>query len=271
MSKFATILGALLLFSAPSLQARDADPSQISAIEAAQLESALNRGDMLYRYDQAAWHTTDAMLEEIPDPGNFGVRGWVVTPVDGGLQVTYWKASESGFEGVFSAVYDGANVIERRILSGDDAKLSKGQLELVRASGVADPSKLERCSQSPFNTVVMPSGKDSGSHYVYFLTPQTTLKELPLGGHYRFEVLADRVVSERKFTNGCIGLQLGDDGSNKKPVALAISHSLDTIPTEIHAFSVFAAGMPIYVIIAEPERTWSVEISSGVPRARLVN
>ena len=41
---------------------------------------AIDRAKLLYRYDQAAWHTTDAMRRDVPDAALATIRGWVVTP-----------------------------------------------------------------------------------------------------------------------------------------------------------------------------------------------
>lgn len=280
MTKFFALFGTLLLASAMPLQAEASDPPAMAEAEAADLEGALNRGLDLYRYDQAAWHTTDAMLEDISDPAKAGVRGWVVTLVEAGRLVTYWKPAGDRFEAVYSAVYDGEHVVSRTVHDADNATLTSKQIALIRAGKVPEAAKLERCSDRPFNTVIMPSAKESGSIYVYYLTPQTSNSAIPLGGHYRFEVLDGEVLGQRAFTNNCIELSLtGEQNEGQsiskrkgkgKPSALFISHLLDPTPTEIHVFSVLTARVPIYVAINSLDRLWVIDSPGGKPRAEII-
>jgi len=274
MTKFCTPISILfatlaLAFAAP-LQSTDTAP--MTKAEIADLKGALERGLDLYRYDQAAWHTTDTLLEDIADPGKKGIHGWVVTSVENGMQVTYWKPTGDSFEAVYSAIYNGSEVVSRTVHTPSNATLTSSQLALVRASRVPETGKLMRCSDKPFNTVIMPSGKNSGSIYVYFLTPYNVLNEIPFGGHYRFEVLDGEVLEQRAFTKSCIALSLtGEQNDKGEPIAVGISHSLDPTPTEVHVFSMFTARVPLYVVTISPKRTWVVEASGGQPRARLLD
>lgn len=270
MTRIIAAFWAFALLTASPLQAQDAETSLIPADEASALQASLDRGQDMYLYDQAAWHTSDALLEDIPDPSAAGVRGWVVTEVKTGHQVTYWKPAGDSFEAVYSAVYDGKAVADRTIHNAASATLSELQLSLIRAGQVPNAGELTRCSNKPFNTVIMPSRKNNGSIYVYYLVPQSTLSEIPLGGHFRFEVLDGEVVGERKFTNSCISLGIPKAKGGKTPAGLVVSHLLDPIPTEIHVFSTYAAKLPIFVMASTSDQLWSVEINDGEPSASLI-
>lgn len=263
---------ALFAASVPCIAHAHGDeaPASMSADEAVAVQEALNRGLDLYRYDQAAWHTTDALMEDIADPSAAGIRGWVVVPVEKGWLVTYWRADGEGYAGVYSALWDGAKVRDGRKFAQEDSELSDQQIALIEAGGAVDPRSLAGCANAPFNSVIMPSGKASGSILVYLLTPQSSLDSVPLGGHYRFEVLDGKVVDQREFTKSCLTLSLeSKDGAELQ--ALGVSHLLDPVPTEIHVFSALAAKMPIFVITPESDAVWAVENPGGVPKIRLVN
>ncbi|MBD3730050.1 MAG: hypothetical protein IE933_10120 [Sphingomonadales bacterium] len=271
MRRLFSIIPALLLACATPMAAFAAEQAAMTEGEAADVQAALDRGLDLYNYDQAAWHTTDAMIEDVPDPAGAGIRGWVVVPVEQGWQVTYWKPDGDGFAGVYSAVWDGKKVVDRQLLSGNAARLDEAQIALVRAGRVPDLSGLQRCTDKPFNSVIMPSGKPDGSIYVYYLTPQTTLDAIPLGGHYRFEVLDGQVVGQRGFTKSCIALALRPQTKDAaKPEALVISHLLDPVPTEVHVFSMLVAHLPLYVVTSQNKTLWSIEASGGVPAMRAI-
>ena len=244
-----------------------AQKTGMPATEAEALQLALDRGLDLYRYDQAAWHTTDTLQEDIADLNNSGIQGWVVTMVDSGLLVTFWKPDGDTFSGVYSAVWGNDQVTERKILSGEQTELSPEQIELINASRAVDASNLERCSKSPFNLVVLPSAGAGEPILVYLLTPQTSFDSIPLGGHYRFSVENGKVTSQRKFMKSCFDMPVKEDKKNET-VAFGITHLLDPVPTEIHIFSVFAAQKPIYVITTQNETQWVAEVSGGQPRVR---
>jgi len=57
-----------------------ASPAPMSADHAEAVQTAVNRAQNLYTYDQAAWHTTDALLAAVPEATLQTIRGWVVTP-----------------------------------------------------------------------------------------------------------------------------------------------------------------------------------------------
>ncbi|WP_145955573.1 hypothetical protein [Sphingorhabdus sp. SMR4y] len=259
-----SLLIALLALSGTSILAQD---NAGSSTEDQALQLALDRGLDLYRHDQAAWHTTDAMREDIEDLDGSGIRGWVVTNVETGLLVTFWKPEGDRLQGVYSAVWGDGKVSDRRILAGEEAELSATQIELIDASRAIDASALERCSKSPFNLVTLPAAKAGDPILVYLLTPQTGWDSIPLGGHYRFSVENGTVIDQRKFMNSCFDMPVKGDKKNE-PVAFGITHFLDPVPTEIHVFSVFAAKKPLYVITTQNELQWVTEVSGGQPRIR---
>lgn len=268
MSKLARLLAP---FFALTAIVASAEPARMSDAEAAALQLSLNRGLELYRYDQGAWHTTDSLREDIKNLQASGIKGWVVTEVPSGLLATYWREDGSRLRGVYSAIWTGSTVQDRQVLTSENDVLTAEQIDLINAAKTADLTKIERCSNQPFNSVTLPAKEPSDPILVYFLTPQTSTNSIPMGGHYRFSIKDGKVVDQRAFTKSCIELSLvPDDNSKGKPEALVISHLLDPVPTEIHVFSVFASQVPIYVMTTANEHVWSAEVSGGRPRVRLI-
>ena len=269
MDKLLRLIASLCLFITPPVFA---EGSGIGEGDAAALQVALNRGLALRNYDQAAWHTTDTLREDVKDLNGSGIQGWVVTETEDGWLSTFWKPDGDSFAGVYSAEWDGKKVKNRKVLVGESTALTAAQIGLIRAQqavGDAQP-KIERCSEAPFNSVILPPESDDDPILVYYLVPQTSNDAIPMGKHYRFEVRDNKVVNQRSFTNSCIALELTDGKGKGKLEALVITHLLDPVPTEIHVFSVFAAEVPIYVSTASNKFTWAVEVSSGQPRVRKV-
>ncbi len=243
---------------------------QMTEAEAAAVQQAVDLGWKVYSYDQAAWHGTDAMLEDVPDARTRGIAGWIVNDVaDGWETVFYRSVKDGGHEAVWAGAYDGRKVIRRMAYGAGERTLTPGEVAVVEATELARAQQAERCAASPFNTVVLPTGKPDGGFYAYLLTPQEKTGEIPFGGHHRFEIVGGKVKERRGFTKSCLTIPLAND-KGKRPEALTVTHLLDATPTEIHVFSVYAAGLPVYVLTAGNNRVWSAEVSGGRPRIRLI-
>jgi hypothetical protein len=267
-------LCAILVFAALNFGPTAAWASEASLLTAPQeqteIQLALDRGTQLFNYDQAAWHTTDALLVDVPDPSGAGIRGWVVTPNDRGLRVTYFGVAKSTPFGIYSAIWAGKEVIDRkRIPPGPESKLSPDEQRLVAARDAAHPDGLSTCAKTkPFNTIILPGRTSADPISVYYLTPQTQNDLFPLGGHHRIDVKDGKVAAKRTFTKSCVDLNRMQQGSDDRVAAFVISHLLDPTPTEIHVFSVLAAEVPMYVSTISNKAIWAVEISGGKARVR---
>jgi hypothetical protein len=261
-------IALFMLAAAAPLQAKAVDePAPITAEEQSGVRLALDRAQLLHRYDQAAWHTTDALLSDVPKAALATIRGWVVTPDGADYRVTYYSG-EPGTEhrAVYSAVWTGGTGVHKRQLRAiDDNRLSAEEERLAAASDAVGEDGPLRCAEKRFNRVVLPRATADSADLVYLLTPQTETNSIPLGGHHRAEVKDRKVVSMRAFSKSCLNMPL-----EEKAEALAVSHLLDPTPTEIHFFSVFAAKKPIFVLTTSNDRTWVAESSGGQARVRVV-
>ncbi|MFL6855430.1 MAG: hypothetical protein ACJ8D3_08285 [Sphingomicrobium sp.] len=243
------IAALTLTLSAPLLAQASAEPSLDQ-----QLTANMARGDLMYAYDQSAWHVTDAALGALPSDASAKLRGYVVTPDAAGYRTTLFGGEQGHYFRIYSAVWTGSDVrnAERFPLDGG-ASVTGEEARLIEARNVAmaDAGELMLCSKSPANTVVIPGATADDPISVYVLTPQTRDGVYPLGGHNRRDVKDGKVVSSRAFTRGCIDFDAAAmmKGSAKgaKPVGMIITHLLDPVPTEIHAFSAHAAHLPIFV------------------------
>lgn len=236
---------------------------RMTAAEAEAAELALSRGALLYAYDRAAWHGTDDLRAKLPDYSS-KVGGWVVDgPTDSPFLV-FFDRNEADPKALYVARFRGAELIEGRLLDAvDDRSLSPERKAMIAARRAATDalvaSKASLCKEESLNTVVLPPTSPGASTFVYFLTPQTNSKAIPLGGHFRVEVGPDgRARKPRAFTNTCLEMPIEDE-SGGRPEVIGISHLLDRAPTEIHVFSSLAAKLPLFVIITKTRKLWSVE------------
>lgn len=268
------LISAILLVFAPAAQAQTMSDADMAGVQL-----ALNRGQLLYAYDQAAWHGTDAMVEDARSQGkmdelSFKAGGWVIrTAEESSLEFVIFDKSLDSPKLLYVArlTEGGTKVIAHSFPIGEKSEPDAVTLRLIKAHRIAleaiDGKEILRCSQKAFNIAVLPPEAD-GAIPVYLLTPQTQMEEVPFGGHTRLTVAADGTVgAAHPFTKTC--LSLPSASTKNAPKALVVTQLLDPLPTEIDVFTMFAARLPL--CIGTPDgRIWSVESSGGQARIRLL-
>lgn len=239
---------------------------ELTAENTAAIMSALERGQLLFRYDQAAWHSTDRLRTDVPEARLRTVRGWVVVPAEGrALRVIYYDGNTAPHRAVWSATWtSGTSVTDTHLHDESDNALDAEATRLIALRDALSLSDFRFCARERPNIVILPASATGSTDSVYLLTPQTNAG-VPFGGHHRIDFAGGREVARRSFTNGCVTIPMNGNGT-----ALAITHLLDPVPTEIHVFTVFAARRPVYVGVTEPQRIFVVEVSGGVPRIRIL-
>lgn len=230
-----------------------------SVAEQAAISQAAERGRLIYAFDQAAWHSTDALRRQIPAASLPADGGWVVEPRGDLLAVTYYGVEGETIYALFQADMHGSKVIKSRVFGPkDDRTLTPQTLMLIRARQAAmrHGNGKARCTSGPFNIVVLPQEAGQPTP-VYLLTPMDTAGEYPFGGHYRIDVAPDgTVVSERAFTMACLEIGAPPTGPGGEALAM-VSHMMDPTPTEIHVFMSLWMGKPV-VVVTGPKQAWSV-------------
>jgi hypothetical protein len=265
---FRQITAAMLLCTAtvavPAMAAPS--PTELEAAMASQ-----ERGTLMYRYDQAAWHATDSFQADMRKadlgPGKYGalgLRGYVVEPAEGDLLLTTFFAEKDGRTFAFARYWVAGSQVKRGGILGDkdDSTLSPLALRLIglrnKAIEAAVDAKISLCSKSQFNTIVLPPEKN-GIASAYIMTSTTEAGIYPAGGHYRFDFdAADKLVSSRPFMKTCFPLDTGSKGS-QKPVSVFLTHLLDPQPTEIHVFVQYNIPIPLLVMTTSNKRTWQID------------
>jgi len=258
------------IVAAPPLSGKA--PRSLTPAEQAQLQHNLDRGALLYRYDQSAWHVTDAALAALPQSAKTMLRGYVTTPAANGLKTTFFgQSDDSRYFAVYSAVWTGSAIVEPKTYPTEPrvpVTVEEQRLIEARKAALDNMGKLAMCNSASPNAIVIPGGINEPIS-VYVLTPQTKSGVYPLGGHHRIDVKDGKIVATRDFTKSCIDLDRNSVPEKALPVAAFIGHLLDPVPTEIHVFSAFAMGVPLVVGVRDG-RIYAVEIRDGLPRARLM-
>lgn len=269
-----SLVAAVALAVVPAAHAQTMSDADLAGVQL-----ALNRGQLLYAYDQAAWHGTDAMVEDAKSQGRMDELaaksgGWVIRAApENSLEFVIFDKSQDSPKLLYAArlIEGGSKVVEHSFLDGEKAEPDAVTLRLIKAHRIAlaaiSGKDVLRCSQKNYNIAVLPPETD-GAIPVYLLTPQIKMEEVPFGGHTRLLVAADGTVgAAHPFTKTCLGLPSAS--SKDAPKALMATQLLDPLPTEVDVFTMFAARLPFY--IGTPDgRMWSVESSGGQARIRLI-
>lgn len=272
-----TIMAALAAMSAPLIvSAKDAPIAPLSDSEKVLVDRAIDRGELMYAYDQAAWHGTDDIRVKLPDFAS-KVEGWIVDGPREAPHLIFYGEDKDSPKAVYVADFRYSKLVASKVLlPNDDATLTPDELKLIdarrRARDALVKSNLAFCAKAMPNSIVLPPERAGGPYLVYFMTPQTSNDSVPLGGHYLFEVAADGSVAKpRPFTKSCMEMPVKGAKGDKPPAALFVTHLLDPTPTEIHVFTTFAARLPMYVMTAQNRRVWATGIAEGRATMRLVD
>ncbi len=252
-----------VLLAAPVL----ADPakSELAAASAAEV-----RGAEIYAYDQAAWHSTDQMQDDMSSTGlsagtlrERGLAGFIVEPANDGLLLATYYGKKDGKTFAIARYWMAGSTVKRGglVSAGDDAALSPLALKLIerreQAAAIALADEAGICTDAAPNTVVLPPRPD-GSIPVYLMSAMVKSGSFPAGGHYLYVFDAGgKLVSKRPFTKSCVAIEWGD--LPKGAVAAGVSHLLDPQPTEIHVFISLNMPVPLGVITSSNREFWLVD------------
>jgi hypothetical protein len=239
--------------------------AKVTEAEVADNAEAMATGKLLYAYDQAAWHSTDALMTLINPADYPDLRGWIVEPHDDNmLLVTYFGQRDGPRYAVVRYVMRGSTVVKGGLVPAEaDASLSSLANRLADARDAATErfsnERLGLCTEGAPNSVILPPDKD-GRVRVYIMSSSTTAGVFPLGGHYRFTVGPDgQVESWRPFLKSCMTVDTRPSGEMKEKTAFLVSHLLDPQPTEIHYFVRYNLPLDLGVIMPDGD-VWMLGI-----------
>jgi hypothetical protein len=275
MTRWALLLfGLTMMAGAPAVAAPPPVANDaVDAAEAAKLAWTGARGAQIYAYDQAAWHSSDAVAPELEALARDGAQGWVVEAGEGTrLVVTYYGKDDGGLYALARLSMDGARVDRKDMFARTQREpLSAMAMRLIGAKEAAlqQAGTLARCAKAPFNPVLLPPDVPDGPVTVYLLTPQTKSNAYPFGGHYRMEIdSAGKILSSRPFMKSCF-----EAPNEKKAEVLFLTHLLDPQPTEIHVYMSLWIGKPVVVGTIDNRLMWAVNgaqitLAGKIPSAK---
>lgn len=229
------------------------------------LAFAQERGQAMFLYDQAAWHSTDAFLTEYDEALGPYMRGYVVVPSDteGMLDAIYFGDFGDGAVEIARYTVNGTEVLSggfhpadaRPPLSDMASRLANARQAVIAA---LSQTELTLCANAQANTITLPNGDGAD---VYIMTPLTQMDSIPLGGHYRLTVDGEGQVTQlHRLEDGCPAALLPEIAPDTEAVVLEpVEYARAPEPSEVHVFASMMRPVPLFVSTPRSRTTWVVD------------
>jgi hypothetical protein len=245
-------------------------PEPLTRAQLAELQAAATRGRLLGVIERSGRMATEDMLTHIPDPDGAGVTGWIAEAEGNGVAVTFYADAQTGPVSVYRVTINGGRIVDRDVhLAGTRPPLNPLQARMAAARAATAGLDHRPCGGDVFNVFVVPPLTADGAIDVYQISPQTRPGHYPLGGHFRTSVAPDgSVAATRGYTNACVDAPVAIPAPGTRPAPITVTHLMDPLPQDIHAFLSAWTGHPLIVIAGDPQRLFAVtpEGIAEVPR-----
>lgn len=224
-----------------------------------ELAAVTERGRMLYEYDQAAWHSTDAV--QTANPKTVEGQRYIARKVNGNWTVVFGKLHDEGRR--FAITYEASEQATLRdfaVRKEPEEREDQGFfLYAARAIEVAmkDFGKANR----PYNVAVLPAQAEQ--LYVYLYPAQTAARVYPLGGDVRYLVAADgtKLLEKRQMHKTIIEVALRP---GKKTASGFHTHVLSDLVEDTDVFHVLTQEPPVPERIATPHFLYRVKADGTI-------
>jgi len=234
------LIAAATMFIAQVAAAQEGVPPT-----SAELAAITERGRLLYEYDQAAWHATDAV--QMANPKTVEGQRYIAKKENDKWTVVFGKLNHdhSRFDISYEAD-EQATLREFAVLKEPAERQDEGFfLFAARAIEVA-MNDFGRATR-PYNVAVLSAVSDQ--MYVYLYPAQTKARFYPLGGDMRYLLSSDgrRILEKRQMHKTIIENQLSKQV--KKVVGGYHTHVLSELPEDTDVFHVLTQDPPVPEIV----------------------
>jgi hypothetical protein len=231
----------------------------------AELSAITARGRMLAEYDQAAWHSTDAVVAMKPAEGS--VERYIAKKNGDRWIVAYGRLSAGRDK--FLVAYEatqGANPSQFTVKAFDPPREDTG-FYVVGAKAIDLALNDFQRENRPYNTMVLPASSDQ--MYVYVVPAQTVAGVYPLGGDMRYLISSDgnTVLEKRQLHKSIIEF---DTRKVTHAVAGYHTHVLSDVPEDTDVFHVLRQEHPVpeYVAVSKTV-VYVVQVDGTIVRAKM--
>jgi len=228
-----------------------------------ELAAITERGKMLYEYDQAAWHASDAV--QMANPKNQEGQRYIAKRENGRWRVVFGKLNEDRSR--FGIAYEAEQQEQPRefAMQKEPEERTDEGFFLYAARAIELAMKDFGVTNRPYSVAVLPAPAEQ--FYVYLYPSQTKARVYPLGGDARYLVNADgtKILKKRQMHRSVLetGMPLG-----KKTVAGFHAHVLSDVPEDTDVFHVLTQDPPLPEFVGTEHFTYQVKADGSIQLER---
>jgi hypothetical protein len=251
--KYFALIGSLLLFTISVLPQRNSPASE------AELAAITERGRRLYAYDEAAWHSTDAVLALKPATGSFD--SYIGQKIGDKWIVVYGKLNPS--HNVYLIAYEATQGSSPNEFEVQRFEKPKEDVSFYLSAALAiEVAKGEfGKADRQYNVAVLPA--KSNQLYVYLVPAQTVNGIFPLGGDVRYLISSDgkKIVERRQLHRSIIEFQVPKDQIPQSGYHTAV---MDDIPEDTDVFHVLTRQPTLPEMIVTNKYVYNVKPDGSI-------
>src|SRR5215472_546383 len=244
----------LAIATAMIFTAQVAAPQEAVLPTEEELAAISQRGRLLYEYDQAAWHATDAV--QMANPKAVEGQRYVAKKEDGKWRVVFGKLNDNGSRFDISYEADEQATLRAFEVRKEPAERQDEGFFLFAERAIEVAMKDFGGANPPYNIAVFPGPHEQLSVYLY--PAQTKARVYPLGGDVRYLVSADgmRILEKRQMHKTII--ENPPSRKVRKVVVGYHTHVLSEQPEDTDVFHVLTQDPPVPEMILTPHFMYKV-------------
>jgi hypothetical protein len=196
-----------------------------------ELAAIATRGKLLYEYDQAAWHSSDA-VQKVDMPKGV-IDRYVAQKTDSGWTVMWGRFTQSRDKFLIAYEVVQGETPEVFTVKKHEPPLEDTGFYFHAALAITTARQEFHGEQRPYNMAVFSA--DKGGLYVYILPAQTVEGVYPVGGDIRYLISRDglNIVSKRRMHQDIINFTIRNDSTYSLH-----THNLSDTPEDSDVFDV---------------------------------
>jgi hypothetical protein len=232
---------------------------------AEQLALATATGRELHRRDMIAWWASDVAVPNFSPEELEHMRGWLLDADDPSAVHFLIEIDGELFTRLLvRCVGTGPEGCEPELLS-EPAPISERNRAQQRALASAATHPEFVPTSDRYNHVVIPAGDSGWSVYLIAATVEPNL--MMFGRHYRFSISPDgnQVLQWRAFTESALVVERAQLPPDATLTAVAVSHLLDDVPTEMHVWAALNYHTPLAVVTGR-DTMWMIDETGAIAR-----
>jgi len=259
MRKIQPAIGLTVLLGVTVATASPAKAQKAMAPTQDDLAAITERGRLLYEYDQAAWHASDAV--QMANPKNVEGQRCIAKKEAGKWTVIFGKLNADHSRFGISYQADEQATLRQFAARQEPAERQDEGFFLYAARAIEIAMKDFGAANRPYNVAVLPGPAEQ--LYVYLYPAQTKARVYPLGGDVRYLVSPDGTRILEKLQMHKSILETGP-AAGKKVVSGVHTHILSDLPEDTDVFHVLTQDPPLPEFVGTPHFTYQVKTDGTI-------